>query len=352
MKHKAETLVILSPGFPANEADTVCVPSQQIFVKALKEICPGLNIIVLALQYPFTSASYQWHGIKVIAINGTNKGKLNRLSTWAKTWKVLGKIQREYRLMGLLSFWFGECALVGSYFAKRHHLTHYSWLLGQDAKGGNKYFKWIRPRGDSLIALSDFIAKEVTENYGISPLQVIPVGIDTSLFNTPPAKRDIDILAAGSLIPLKQYHLFIETVAFLKRFFPGISAVICGNGPQMAALKAKTESLDLKSNIFFAGELPHREVLELMQRSKVFLHPSAYEGFGAVLSEALYAGAHVVSFCKPMNKEYRHHYVVNDQEEMNLRTLAILKNTRRGHDPVLVCTAQQIAKNVISLFVS
>jgi glycosyltransferase involved in cell wall biosynthesis len=352
MKDRPQTLVILSPGFPANEADTACVPSQHIFVKALKEICPGLNIIVLALQYPFAAASYQWHGIEVIAINGTNKGKLSRALTWAKTWKALGRIHNEYQVMGLLSFWFGECALVGSYFAKRHHLTHYSWLLGQDAKMGNKYFKWIRPKGDSLIALSDFIAKEVTKNYGISPLQVIPVGIDTSLFSTPPAKRDIDILGAGSLIPLKRYHIFIDTVAFLKTFFPGIRAVICGNGPEMKALMARTESLGLKNNIFFAGELPHSEVLGLMQRSKVFLHPSEYEGFGAVLSEALYAGAHVVSFCKPMDKDYRHHYVVNNEADMKGRVSAILRNPRRGHDPVLMCTAQQIAKNVISLFVS
>ena len=53
MKKKLDTLVILSPGFAANEADTTCLPPMQLFVKALKEICPGLNIIVIAFQYPF-----------------------------------------------------------------------------------------------------------------------------------------------------------------------------------------------------------------------------------------------------------------------------------------------------------
>jgi glycosyltransferase involved in cell wall biosynthesis len=195
------------------------------------------------------------------------------------------------------------------------------------------------------------MAREIKKNYKITPLQVIPVGIDTSLFGTAPEKRDIDILAAGSLIPLKQYHLFVEAVGFLKKFFPGINAVICGKGPEMENLKAMAELLGLKKNIVFAGELPHTQVLALMQRTKVFLHTSEYEGFGAVLSEALYAGAHVVSFCKPMDRDYRHHYIEKNAEEMNARVLAILKNTKRGHDPVLVCTAPQIAKNVISLFV-
>jgi glycosyltransferase involved in cell wall biosynthesis len=351
MKNMLDTLVILSPGFPENEADTACIPPQQIFAKALKEICPGLNIVVISFQYPFAASTYDWHGIKVIALGGKEKGRLHRAAVWAKAWRLMRKIRRESHLLGVLSFWFGECAFVGSCFAKLNRLTHYSWVLGQDAKKGNKYFKWVRPDGIELIALSDFIAKEVQQNYRISPAQVIPVGIDTAMFGSSPGKRDIDILGVGSLIPLKQYHLFIEALAFLKNSFPGIKAVICGKGPDLDHLRALAESLNVKNNILFTGELPHTEVLALMQRSKVFLHPSAYEGFGSVLSEALYAGAHVVSFCKPMNKDYRHHLVVKNNDEMNAAVLSILKNTHRGHDPVLMCRVQQIAKNVISLFV-
>ena len=350
MESKPETLVILSPGFPANEADTTCMPPQQIFVKALKEICPGLNVIVLTFQYPFIAADYEWHGVKVISIGGKDKGRVHRMFTWIKAFLILKKLNKQYRLMGLLSFWMGECAFVGNYFAKRHGLNHYCWILGQDAKKGNKYFSWIKPKGDSLIALSDFIAKEVKKNYGISPLNVIPVGIDITLFGAAAAKRDIDILGAGSLIPLKQYYLFVEAISFLKEFFPGIKAVICGKGPEMERLKEKAAALNLKNNLSFVGELPHTEVLALMQRSKIFLHTSQYEGFGSVLSEALYAGAHVVSFCKPMNKDFRHHYVVKNTQEMNKEVLEILRDNHRDHVPVLMCPVQQIAKNVISLF--
>ena len=88
-----------------------------------------------------------------------------------------------------------------------------------------------------------------------------------------------------------------------------------------------------------------------MQHSKIFLHPSNYEGFGAVLSEALYSGAQVISFCKPMDKDYRHHHVVNNIDEMNAKLLSILKSKKTAHEPVLTCTIQQVAKNMISLFV-
>ena len=351
MKSKRQTLVILTPGFPKDKADTACLPPQQIFVKALKEICPGLNIIVLTFQYPFFAAEYDWHGVKVTSIGGKDRGRIYRLVTWIKAWLLLKKLHKEHRLIGLLSFWFGECAFVGSRFAKRHDLVHYSWLLGQDARKRNKYFRWIKPKGDELIALSDFVAREVKKNYGVKPLQVIPVGIDTSLFKTASVKRDIDILGAGALIPLKQYDLFIEAITYLKEIFPNINTVICGKGPEMQPLKSLARAKGVEGNITFKGEVPHKEVLKLMQRSKIFLHPSGYEGFGAVISEALYSGAQVVSFCKPMDKEYRHHFVVKSQGEMNARLLSLLKNKKLDHDPVLMCSIEQIAKNMISLFV-
>ncbi|WP_259068675.1 glycosyltransferase family 4 protein [Mucilaginibacter sp. X4EP1] len=350
MEHTLETLVILTPGFPANEADTACIPPQQLFVKALKEICPGLEIIVLTFHYPHVSTEYEWNGVKVITIGGKDEGQLSRLKTWTKAWFILRKLKNKYHPFGLLSFWMGECAFIGHYFAKTHGLKHYSWILGQDAKKGNKYFDWIKPNADSLIALSDFVANEVRKNYGLLPANIVPVGIDTSMFKDSHAKRDIDVLGAGSLIPLKQYHLFIQTIASLKIYMPEIKAVICGNGPEMELLKSLANSLRLNNNISFTGELPQKEVLALMQRSKVFLHTSNYEGFGSVMAEALYAGAHVVSFCKPMNKNYRHHYVVKNRDEMNQEVLSILKNTRRGHDHVLMFPIQQVAKNIISLF--
>ena len=350
MKTEPETLVILSPGFAKNEADTACIPAQQVFVKALKEICPGLNIIVLSFQYPHFSGEYEWNGIKVISIGGKNKGKLFRLLTWLRAWKILIKLNKTYKLLGLLSFWLGECAFIGNFFAKQNSLGHYCWLVGQDVKSGNKYFSWIKPKGDSLIAMSDFLARQFKLNYGVSPLHVVPFGIDASLFEAVSSKRDIDILGAGSLIPLKQYHLFVEAVTFLKDFFPGINTVICGDGPEMDRLKTLVKSHRLEKNVLFTGELTHTEVLGLMQRSKVFLHPSNYEGFSTVLSEALYGGAHVVSFCKPMNRDFRHHHVVKSADEMNTEVLAILRTKKLDHQPVLIYPAQQIAKNIISLF--
>ena len=74
MSRTNRTLIILTPGFPENEADTVCLPLQQAFIKALKETDPGLDIIVLSFHYPYVKKKYNWFDIRVIAFGGKNKG--------------------------------------------------------------------------------------------------------------------------------------------------------------------------------------------------------------------------------------------------------------------------------------
>jgi len=350
MHKQARTLVILSPGFPENESETTCMPPQQVFVKALKESHPDLNLIVLTLEYPFSKQTYSWHGVQVIAFGGKNRSHIFRLRNWLRVWRTLIGLNKRYDVIGLLSFWFDECAFLGHYFAKLHRLKHYSWILGQDAKAGNNYFKLIKPKAGSLIALSDFIARQVFENYGVLPHYTITTGVDISLFGPNCSRRDIDILGAGSLIPLKQYEVFIDAVKFLKEFFPDINAMICGKGPEKENLLRLIKQHRLENNITLRDELPHAEVLSLMQRSKIFLHTSAYEGFGAVLLEALYGGAQVVSFVKPMDKQIEHHHPVNGPIEMCHKLLDIFEEPKPDHEPVLVYPIQHVATSIMQLY--
>ena len=48
MEKAEKYLVIITPGFPANEEDTTCLPSQQLLVRALNRIDPALDIVILS----------------------------------------------------------------------------------------------------------------------------------------------------------------------------------------------------------------------------------------------------------------------------------------------------------------
>lgn len=349
MQTDTKTFIILSPGFPANEADTTCLPAQQQFVQNLQEAFPSLNIIVFSFQYPFVRSEYQWKNVKVLSFGGSNKGGWKRLFLWYEIRRKLLSLHRSHSIVGIFSFWCTECALVGNHFSKKYKLPHFTWVLGQDARKDNKFVRIIKPKPSSLVAMSDFLADEFERSHGIRPQHIIPNGIDQRWFEQSSPQRDIDVLGAGSLIPLKQYDIFIDIIAQAKKKFPHIKAMICGKGLLEAALKSQIQSLYVEENVSLAGEHQHTEVLKLMQRSKIFLHPSNYEGFSTVCLEALYAGAHVISFCKPMKGEIAHWHVVEDKTAMREKLVELLSESL-DHTSVVPYTMRDTVWKVAHLY--
>lgn len=334
-----------------NEEDSTCLPAQQQFVRALNSCFPLLKIIILAFHYPYIKTSYQWHGSTVIPYSGRNKGKLTRLVLWAQVWRALNKLKRESQVVGLCSFWCSETALIGRYFGQFNRIRHLIWICGQDARSQNRLVKYIRPVSLSLIAMSDFLADEFYRNHHIRPNYIVYNGIEPSLYDrNDHAQRDVDIIGIGSLIPLKQFELLITVVQKLRQKRPAIRALICGQGPEQANLEALISRLDLRQHIVLTGEKPHTEILQLMQRSKVLLHPSSYEGFSGVCLEALYAGAHVISFCKPVKHPVTHWHIVENVNAMFEKAREILESPNIDQSPVLVNDMKSSAMAIMRIF--
>jgi len=346
---RQKLLIILTPGFPADENDTTCLPMQQQLVLAINRMFPRWTLKILSFQYPYEAKSYKWFGNEVVSFGGRNKGYFWRFFLRRKVYASLRKTHKEQEINGLFSFWFGECALVGKRFADKHKLKHYCWLLGQDARSTNPYPRRISMDGTELIALSDFLQAEFERNHKVKPARVIVPGLVKSAVPIHET-RDIDLLGAGSLIPLKNFDLFIDIALQLKYAFPGLKAIIVGEGPERARLERQLKSAGLQTNIKLAGQLSYNKVLEYMRRSKILLHPSSYEGFSGVCLEALASGAHVISFCKPMNTEIDSWTIVDSKEKMVERALSILQNPETKINTKPVYHINDTAKNIIALF--
>ncbi len=350
MNEARKTVVIISPAFPENESATYWVPSQQLLVKALKNNFPQYDFEVLALLYPYRKSEYRWHHIPVTSYNGVSYPGIKRLSLWWKVWATLKRIGREKRLAGILSFWCMEAALVGSYFARRNKLPHFCWICGQDARKTNRYIKLIRPRAHELVAISDFVAAEFYRNHKVKPQYVIPNGIDEKMFaGSVSVNRDIDILGVGALIPLKQFDILIEVAGRLRKHLPHIKVKICGIGQENERLLALIDKLDLQNNVEMIGALKHEEVLALMQRTKLLLHPSEYEGFSTVCLEAIYSGARVISFVQPMNHDIKNWSIARSTEDMAEKALQILQSPLPP-ERVATWSIDDIGKKMMHLF--
>ena len=106
----------------------------------------------------------------------------------------------------------------------------------------------------------------------------------------------------------------------------------------------------MQSNILLAGELPHAEVLHTMQRAKIFLHPSSYEGFVIVCIEALCAGADVISFVRPMHTELENWHIVKSKEEMIQKGISILQDQTKEYKSTVPYTIEETAQKMSALF--
>jgi len=350
MKDNSKTLVIFSPAFPANEQDN-WLPWLQNTVLAINNNFPELKVIVFSFKYPDHIHSYKWKGNDIFSFGRKGKNKIATLLSWVRIFFAFKKINKTNNIAGILSVWCGECAYLAKICTRSTGIKHFTWIVGQDARAGNKYVKKIKPDGGQLVAMSDFLQAEFYRNYKIKPAQIIPTGINTALYKNGLTEKTIDILGVGSLSPLKQYDVFIDVINAIKKRMPNIRTEICGDGEEKNNLQKKIDSLSLQENILLLGELPHAEVTIKMQQSKILLHTSAYEGFGNIYLEALYGGAHVIGFTKAMNADIKNWHVVRSKEEMIEKAISLLMDNNTQYEKVLYHTYDETATKLVSLFV-
>jgi glycosyltransferase involved in cell wall biosynthesis len=348
-----KTLVILTPGFPKDEQDSTCLPAFQQFVLSIQKLYPKQSLIVVSFQYAFEKKDYLWFGNRVISIGGKNKPGVHRLQTWIKAWMVLNKLKTEIEITGILSLWLSECSLVAKYFCKFNGIKHYMWLIGQDAKKSNQYINRIKPKACEIIAMSDFLQEEYHRNFLIKPFMVAENGINTSSFpSLNISERKIDVLGVGSLIPLKNYSLFIEIIDELRLTFPNVNAVIAGAGFEEQILKEQVNRHGLQKNIRFTGMINHNQVMELMNNATIFLHTSDYEGNSTVLMEALYSGCHTISTQPLSNRQTKNLLVLSKKQEFINAIRNQLNQSKENAERVTFNTMDQSAKKIMELFIT
>lgn len=292
-------IFLLVPGFPADENDSTCLPAIQSFVEALARIRPARAIEIISFQYPFERRSYTWRGVRVIALGGANS-RLRKPRTWMRAIRHFRRIRALHQSgfsAVIHSFWLGECALIGAVLARRFSLKHVVSIGGQEIRRPSIYSMLLRRAPFVLTAGSQYAADIAGRTLGREVDIVIPLGLDCDRVRAVggSAERDIDILAAGSMTEVKRFEDVIDVTARLVQLHPRLRVVIAGDGPCRLNIQRAVEQSGLRTNVRLTGALPRPEILRLMRRSKLLLHPSEYESQGYVFLEALASGMYVVS---------------------------------------------------------
>ncbi len=322
----------MSPGFPANEQDSTCLPALRMFLRE-ETLHAHFDICVVSMHYPFNKRHYSWHGIPVESLMGRNKKGLHRFPLYWKTWFSLTRFCSGPQKTLVLSIFATEAALVASYFCRFYKHHHLCWIMGQDAKSENQFIPLLSKQTEFLV-MSEFLKHTFEANFKKKVVGIVPSALylpDLPVYTNP--IRTLDLIAVGSLIPLKRFEWVLQVLHDLKKDGIKVMGTIIGDGPERARLQNKAFDLGIEEQLNFLGEIPQNNVIEMMMTSKLFVHPSMYEGFGNVLIEALYAGCHVVSLFNPLNTELEHMHRVNSYATFlqKIKTLLLAPLTHHSY---------------------
>ena len=323
-------ILILTPGFPKDENDFNCIPPLQEFLVKFSQTYSLAKISVIAFQYPYNQNEYLWNEIEIISLKGKNL-KIKKPSVWLNAYFKAIKINNSLPIDVIHSLWLGECALVGKFITKKINCMHYCTLMGQDVKASNRYLRLSNSEKIKFIALSNNQAQSFLKLTNRNVDEIIHWGIEDQKFEK--TDREIDLLAVGSLIPLKNYSLFIRLIAELKIIYPNLKCKLVGIGPELSTLMNLANEKGVSENIEFTGLLSRQEIFKLMQRSKIFIHPSRFEGSGFVFAEALVNGMNIVSFNVGYAQEHPKWFIAKDEKDF-IRIAKNLLTTSLDYNPV------------------
>lgn len=132
----------------------------------------------------------------------------------------------------------------------------------------------------------------------------VPNGIDTSVFYFDPIARynkrielNVEckslILSVGRLEEQKDYPNLFSAIEILKKSRQDFKLAVVGDGQLKDNLKQLVEKLELQDYVVFLGV--RRDIESLMSATDIYVMPSAWEGFGLVVAEAMACERFVVA---------------------------------------------------------
>ena len=167
------------------------------------------------------------------------------------------------------------------------------------------YFeRWLYPKADKVIAVSQGVKNDISEYLGINREKIAMIYnpiVDEEIFEL--AQEPVDhpwfhnvripiILAVGALRKQKNYPLLFKAFNLICRKIP-LRLIILGDGRERENLENLAQELEIADKIDLLGF--QRNPYKFIAKASIFVLSSLLEGLPTVLVEAMACGVPVVS---------------------------------------------------------
>ncbi|MEZ0267211.1 MAG: glycosyltransferase family 4 protein [Phycisphaerae bacterium] len=215
-------------------------------------------------------------------------------------WRLLRLVKQE-RIDTVLSFLVHANTVAA---ALRPLYPRARYLQSIQTTQPNPRWHWRLQRlaavaADRVIVPSPSIAAVARRWAGVpaEKLVVIPNVVDPGDFrltHVPPARNQIRIGFLGRLDPIKRIPDLIAATSLLP---PSFELHVFGDGPERPSIESEIARLNLAARVTLHGTIPRPQ--DALAKIDLLVLPSAAEGFGLVLIEAMAAGVPVVASDAP-----------------------------------------------------
>ncbi|QTL99721.1 glycosyltransferase [Iocasia frigidifontis] len=276
------------------------------------------NVNMKIILYDGSKIDYPYKG-EIIDLNiTTTNNPFSKFLAFIKRIYKVKKIKEKYDLDVTISF-LGNSNLVNIITKRKKTLISIRNLKSKQLKGvyGSIYKFLIRffyGKADIIVAISKMVKADLIDNFNLDANKITVIYNPCNIYNIKKlANQELEkkyeiafknptIINIGRLTHQKgQWHL-IRALKKVKERVKNAKLFILGQGELEYYLKELAKNLGLLKDIYFLGF--QKNPFKYINKSKLFVFSSLYEGFGNVVIESMACGISVISTdCKAGPRE-------------------------------------------------
>lgn len=335
-----------------------------------QELCKRYNLYLIVFDSEDMAYSY---GGNLVDINVKSHGNIfmKIINVIRRTYKVR-KSKKQYNIQYSISF-LGSANIVNILSRRKDKvIVSIRSHMSKRKNDGIMYIigylnKFLYNMADTIIAISNGVAKDLIKNYKIkkesvsciyNPIDIAKIdelSLEPLHSNHLFTDETFTIINVGRLTNAKgQWHL-IRALSYVKKEIANIKLLILGQGELENYLKDLVENLGLNDNVVFLGY--QKNPFKYIRKSDLFVFSSLYEGFGNVIIESMACNTPIISTdCRSGPREILApgtdvEYETQDIEYCEYGVLVpVCDGIHYNHNTPLTKEERLLAKSIIELY--